>query len=337
LAQLAPKPLRVWCGYAKASVNLARHFRSRPVELLHSNQTGCEESPIAARLAGIPIVVGTFHIDPTYDLHGARSSSTFRLVECLSNACLDRAIAVSRSAKKLWERRSLIRPRRVITIHNGIDPDRFGRRHSKIEARRALGLPLIGPVVGSLGRLDEAKGFRYLLEAAPLLLRKHPGLTVAIGGSGPLRESLERRADELGIGRAVCFTGFRTDVQVFYDAIDLFILPSVCETLGYVLLEAMACRLPVIGTRVGGIPEVIREGHTGWLVRPRDPEAIARAADMLLDADGLRIRFGQEGCRRVVETFHEKEMVRRTIDIYRELLQPGRRHWPASVNGELSL
>jgi glycosyltransferase involved in cell wall biosynthesis len=179
-----------------------------------------------------------------------------------------------------------------------------------------------------MGRLEEAKGFGYLIDAIPGLLRRYPDLIIAIAGQGPLRDALERRAAELGVAGSVRFVGFCADVQRFYDALDVFVLPSLCETLGYVLLEAMATSLPVVGTRVGGVPEVISDGESGLLVPPRDPAAIARAIESLLGSEELRSRFGREGQQRVVEEFHERDMVRRTVELYRDVLRRTRRPRP---------
>src|SRR5205823_3773712 len=147
------------------SVRLAKWFRSREIDLLHTNNAGCEESALAGRLAGIARVVGTFHVDSTYDLSRARSGFAHRTLECVSNHCLDAAIAVSEATGRDWARRTRLPPGRIVRIYNGIDASRFERRCDHAEARQRLGLPTEGIVIGGVGRLDEAKGFRFLLDA----------------------------------------------------------------------------------------------------------------------------------------------------------------------------
>ncbi|QJW98056.1 glycosyltransferase [Frigoriglobus tundricola] len=317
LARLAPPAVRLWAGFGTQVRRLARLFRRTPVDLLHTQNTGCEESPVAAKLAGARCVVGTFHVDPTYDLHNERSGPSHRVLELVSNRCLDAAIAVSRATKRDWVRRSHIPADRVITIHNGIDPDTFRRRQTRADARRALGLPADGLIVGGLGRLEEAKGFTYLLAAAARLRAEFPDLTVVIAGAGPLRESLERQASQLGPVGSVRFLGFRSDVQPVLDALDVFALPSLCETLGYALLEAMATELPAVGSAVGGVPEVIAAGETGFVVPPRDAALLAERLRVLLKDRTVRDRWGAAGRHRVARDFHERDMVRKTIDVYR--------------------
>jgi glycosyltransferase involved in cell wall biosynthesis len=265
-------------------------------------------------------VIGTFHVDSTYDLHRERSGPSHRMMEMLSNRCLDKAIAVSHAAKRDWIRRTHIPAGRVVTIHNGIDPEKFQRRHSREEARRILGLPTHGLIIGGLGRLDEAKGFTYLIEAAAMLRGEFPNLYVAIAGDGPLRKELEQKVEQFGLAGRVRFLGFLSNVQILLDTLDVFALPSLCETLGYALLEAMATELPAVGSTVGGIPEVILEGATGFLVPPRNPERLAVALRTLLRDNEMGMRMGIAGRERVIRHFHERDMVRKTIDLYRTTL-----------------
>jgi glycosyltransferase involved in cell wall biosynthesis len=318
-----PRPVRVWSGFARTTARLARLIRPWNLDLFHTNNTGCEESPVAAKLAGVPRVVGTFQVDPSYDLHGERSGPTHRLLERLSNGCLDMAIAISRATKAAWVERTRIPARRVRTIYHGIDPHKFGRRRPRAEARKALGLPPEGRVyLGGVGRLDEAKGFTYLIDAVATLATKRDDLCLVIAGEGPLAPELTAQAKRLGVADRVHLVGFRTDVQEVLDALDIFVMPSVCEAFGFALAEAMATELPAVGSAVGGIPEVMAHNRTGIVVPPRDPAALAKALDALISSPELAEQFGRAGRERVLTRFRESDMVDRTIATYRDLLQP---------------
>lgn len=317
LARLAPPVVRRWAGFGREARRLARVIRRHPVDVFHTQNTGCEESPVAARLAGVPRVIGTFHVDTTYDLHRERSGPSHRLMEVVSNQCLDVGIAVSHETGRDWVRRTRLPASRLTTIHNGIDPDHFRRRQSRAEARSQLGLPTDALIVGGLGRLDEAKGFEFLVTAAAELRAEFPRLVVAIAGSGPQREYLEAEAERRGVADRVRFLGFQADVQPVLDALDVFAMPSRCEALPYALLEAMATELPAVAAAVGGIPEVIVPGETGFVVPPRDASALAAALRKLLTDEALRTRTGVAGRERVVRHFHERDMVRKTIELYR--------------------
>jgi glycosyltransferase involved in cell wall biosynthesis len=319
-----PRPISLLRGYTNTAYKERDAIRRMKVDLMHCQATGCEEMPVAANLAKVRAVIGTFHVDPSYDLDRARSGVTHRVLEWYSNRCLNKAIAVSNATKQAWMRRTGIPEDRVAVIHNGINPSCFARAQSKESARAALGLPQQAVIIGGLGRLDAAKGFGDLIEALALLRPYFPGAHLAIGGTGILREQLEAKAAMLGVTDFVTFLGFRSDVNEVLDACDIFAMPSLCETLGYALLEAMAHKLPAVGTTVGGIPEVIVPSETGLLAPPRDPAALANALKPLLESAELRERMGRAGRERVVRHFQETEMVRKTIDVYRQMLESNR-------------
>lgn len=313
--------LRVQFGFIRDATRLARVIRRESIRLLHTHETGNEESPVAARLAGCRRIVGTFHVDPTYDLDRARSSWPYRLLETVSNHCLTMGIAVSRETARLWVRRTALPPSRVAVIPNGIDPDHFRRRLARPAAREQLGLPADGLLIGHVGRLDRAKGPDVLLDAFARLGPVRQDLRVAFAGSGPMADELRHQADRTGFADRVHWLGYLNDVQVALDAFDLFAFPSRCEALSYALLEAMATELACVGSRVGGIPEVIVAGETGLLVPSEDVEALAKALQVLIDRPDLRERFGKAGRVRVETFFHERDMVERTLAVYRKLLK----------------
>jgi glycosyltransferase involved in cell wall biosynthesis len=317
---MTPDWVKLWGGFGRETLRLAASFRRRPVDLMHTNNTGCEESAVAARLAGVPWVLGTFHVDSTYDLSRSRSGLRHRALECLSNHCLHAAIAVSEATRRDWLRRTGMPARRVVTIHNGVRPAMSDRPRNTAAARGRLGLPADQVIVGGVGRLDRAKGFDDLLDAVAALATDRPHVAVALAGQGPLRAALEQRASRLGIASRVHFLGYRADVNEVYAALDVFVLSSVCEALPYVLLEAMAAGLPVVATTVGGVPEVVAAGETGFLVPPQDPPALAAALRPLLASAELRDRMGRAGRDRVARAFDERETVARTIQFYRDLL-----------------
>lgn len=322
-ARALPASARLACGFFRDAWRLARLFRQHPVDLLHTQSTGCEESPLAAFLAGIPKVVGTFHVDSTVDVSGARNDGAHRLLERLSNQCLDKAIAVSEATRRDWIGRCGVAASRVVTIHNGIDPSRFCRQQSTAAARAQLGLPPDALLLAGVGRLEPVKGYDDLIAALALLGREHPAVLAAIAGDGSLRGQLEAQAQSLGVAQRVAFLGFQADVNPLLDAADVFVMPSLSESLGYALLEAMGHELPAVGTAVGGIPEVISAGETGFLAPPRSPDRLAAALRPLLASAALRKQMGCAGRKRVIEHFHERDMVRQTIEVY-ELVLTGR-------------
>jgi glycosyltransferase involved in cell wall biosynthesis len=176
-------------------------------------------------------------------------------------------------------------------------------------------------VIGGIGRLDPVKGYDSLIQVVARLVAEFPNVILALAGSGPDRERLNRIARESGIESRVRFLGFHADVRPVYQAFDVFAMPSLSEALPYAVLEAMASGLPVVGTIVGGVPEIIVPGETGLLVPPRDPNALAESLRILLRDAGLRARMGTAGRERVMRHFHERDMVRRTMDLYRSMVE----------------
>jgi glycosyltransferase involved in cell wall biosynthesis len=160
------------------------------------------------------------------------------------------------------------------------------------------------------------KGQKHLVAATADLVRRVPDARVLIIGDGELKESLQHQIASLGLDRHVTLTGFRADVIGILKSVDLVVMSSITEGLGSVILEAMACRRAVVGTRAGGIPEAIEDQVTGLVVPPKDEGALANAlATLLPDADRRRI-MGEAGRARVDTEFSLDALVRGTIRVY---------------------
>jgi glycosyltransferase involved in cell wall biosynthesis len=313
---LIPNPLKLLAGFTKETLRLSKLFQQQSIDIFHTQNTGCEESPVAAKLAGIPKVLGTFHVDSTYDLHNVRSGPSYRLLENMSNRSLDVAIGVSHATSRNWINRTRIGSDRVVTIHNGIDPDKFRRQQSREIARRKLGIPVDALILGGVGRLDEAKGFVDLIEAVRQMMPSYPNLYLVIAGSGPLKNQFEEQVQRSGLSDRILLLGFQSDVQQVLDALDLFVLSSWCEACPYAVLEAMASELPVIGTAVGGVPELIEDEVTGLIVPARSPRLLSNAINRLMKSQDTRDDFGRNGRERVKQLFLEKMMVEATLALY---------------------
>jgi glycosyltransferase involved in cell wall biosynthesis len=306
---------------------LRRLFRTQRVDLLHSNNAGAEPAPIAARLAGQPRVVATWHVDSTYDLLGERQTWWYRTLERCSMRALHGAIAVSRSTGEDWVRRCGLGTgyaARVQVIPNGIDPGRVERRHAKAEARAVLGLPADLPLVGSIGRLEQAKGYEYLIRALPQVTTVLGAPVLAIAGRGPLEGELRRLATQLGVAERVHFVGFLAEVRDLLEALDVYVQPSLCEAQGLAVLEAGGLELPVVASAVGGLAETVVSGVTGHLVPTRDPNALADAVSALIVDPARRVEMGAAGRQRVLAHYTRERMVAETMAFYERLLTPDR-------------
>ncbi len=218
----------------------------------------------------------------------------------------------------------------TVTVHEGID---IGRAEAAPPARlhEELWLPHQAPLVGNVAALVPHKGQRHLIDAAVLAVRQVPDARFVIAGEGELRPALEKQIKEHHLEKHVLLAGFRPDVLSLHNAFDIFVMSSVTEGLGTSLLDAMACGKPIVATTAGGIPEVVVDGETGFLVPPRDPEAMARAIVTLLKDAPLRLRMGQAGRLRAQTKFSAERMVQDTLRVYQRVAMHPHQEDPANL------
>jgi glycosyltransferase involved in cell wall biosynthesis len=251
----------------------------------------------AARSAGVP-VVGIAHgwTGVTWRVR------LYETLDAVALSCMDAAAAVSEAtAARL--RRAGVPAGQVVVIRNALDPAPYD---DPDPACRARALAFFGRpprwVVGAAGRLSPEKGFDVLLDAAALVCRRRDDVGFVVFGDGPLRGALERRAAALGLGDRFVLAGFRTDLPALLPGLDLAVLSSHTEGLPVAVLEAQAAGVAVVATAVGGTPEVVQEGVTGWLVRPAQPAALAGKVVAALEGADLPA-VGRAAARRVRAEF----------------------------------
>jgi glycosyltransferase involved in cell wall biosynthesis len=174
--------------------------------------------------------------------------------------------------------------------------------------------------VGTVSSLSHEKGLSYLIEAASLIPHVNGRVRFVIVGEGHFRIKLEELVRKKGLDKCVQFLGFRTDIQALLKDFDLFVLPSLSEGLSSAIMEAMASSLPVIASKVGGIPELVQHGDNGLLVPPGDPESLARAIMQLMENPETLRQMGIRGRKRVEEKFTRDRKVMETEELCRTLV-----------------
>jgi glycosyltransferase involved in cell wall biosynthesis len=272
---------------------------------------------IAAKLAGVKSVA-TVHLH-TETTHRLR---LYKSIDLLALRFSPRVIAVSESLRQYLITAGLS-PQKVVTVHNAVDSEMFASGvsfHNDKTLKDRLGIGSDQHIVSIIGRLTSQKGHRYFLESAKRILEVLPESRFLIIGDGPLREELESLSLSLGIAQAVRFLGYRQDIATLMAISDVIAMPSLQEGLPYVLLEALALARPVVGTQVGGIPEVVRHGETGLLVPPRDSEGLAEAIIQLLRNPEETASLGERGRELVSREFNVETMVRKIAAVYTEVL-----------------
>jgi glycosyltransferase involved in cell wall biosynthesis len=176
------------------------------------------------------------------------------------------------------------------------------------------------PLIGAAGRLVALKGFIHLIRAVPVLRRSFPQVRLQIAGDGPELRSLQAEAARCAVQDCVEFLGWRPNLAQLFSSWQVFALPSLEEGFGISALEAMAAGLPVVASRVGGIPELVLDGITGCLVPAGDPAAIAAALSGLLADPQRRREMGRKGRERVKTKFSVAHMADSVSEIYDRLL-----------------
>lgn len=283
-------------------VRLALYARRVGADLIHGHLTrGAWYAGLAAKLAGLPNVA-TAHSDNA-GKHFGRA---------------DRIIAVSQAVADFLVRQGYDAAR-IRMVHHGI-ADIAARlpAGTRETTRRSLGLAADEPCLLMAARIVPAKGHDTALRALACLVDKPWTLLVAGDHHGDLGPQMQALAQELGIAGRVRFLGLREDVPALMAASDLLLAPSRREALSLTLLEASACGLPIVATRVGGIGEVVEEGASGFLVAPDDPPALAAALAPLLTDSALRARCGARARQRFEAGFLEDAMFDKTVAVYRE-------------------
>jgi sugar transferase (PEP-CTERM/EpsH1 system associated) len=290
-------------------LQLYRVFRHERPHIVHTHAWGtlCE-GLLAARLARVPVVIhgehGTLQLKP----YQAR-------VQRLMWRRADRVLSVSSRLAERMADGTGFPLERITVIRNGVDLSRF-QTCDRAAARRALGLPEHGVIVGTAARLVPVKDQANLLLAFKRLADEGVDFTGVIAGDGPLRGELEAQAAALGIQSRVRFLGHVPAVERVYGSLDIFALSSKSEGLSNTILEAMASRLAVVATRVGGADELVEDGANGVLVPPQDPAALADAIGWLIRDADLRQSMAVEGRRRALTRFTLDRMIRNYGNLY---------------------
>jgi glycosyltransferase involved in cell wall biosynthesis len=209
-------------------------------------------------------------------------------------------------------------PSRLVVVHDAIDPSRFAPgRTGRLRAELGVGTDV--PVVGTVAALTAEKDPLTFVEAAARIAAARPEVRFVHVGEGPLRPVVEERARSLGLGGRYSLLGFRPDLAELLPELDVFLFTSRLEGLGTSVLDAQACRVPVVATAAGGIPEAVLDGETGLLAPIADAGALADRVGRLLGDRALRDRLVAAAERRVRDEFGTEALAERTLAIYREL------------------
>ena len=262
----------------------------------------------AAWLAGVrPIVNWENETFKPYSWH--RLTMFLRRIALIG---VDTVVAAAQGHKYYIAQEEKIPAKKVVTIYNGVDPEKFHSDLTREQARINLGLPAADKVVSIIAALRPDKAHEIFLKAALIVLEQNPRAHFLIIGDGPLRASLEAQAKLSGIDDHVHFLGFRRDLNNILPAVDVNVLSSrpLQETLSVAAIEAMSVGIPMVCTRVGFMDEIVIENETGYLVDVDDPDGLASKILEILDDEDLRLKMGQNARKMVAEKLNVRLMTR---------------------------
>lgn len=307
---------------------LAKVFRSYQPDIVHIQYIAPGLIPIiAARLAGVRTVFATVHIAGSI-AYGRKAKWMLHFASAISTAF----ICVSKDVEKFWFGDAKIfnadhptRNRHHFTIYNAVDAERvcsIVTSANRDEIRDQLKLR-DKKVIGILGRLAVQKGHTFLLDAMADVVLAMPDTVLVIIGDGPEREPLEAQAEALGLSEHIRWLGsmHQEEAWSLFSVMDVFVMPSLFEGFGLTAAEAMAAGLPVVGSQVDGLSEVIEDGVTGYLVSPSDRQALAHFLIHLLNNPYLTIQFGKNSHERVRRYFSLEQFSKSMLALYEKNLK----------------
>jgi glycosyltransferase involved in cell wall biosynthesis len=299
------------------------------VDLIHAHGGN-----FIAELAGLryakrkenPFIL-TYHGDAVETYGGIirRFCVSFYIKHLLDRVLSYADVIISPSEYYINESRFLGKYRdKIVVIPNGINIVESDIVYSKEKCKEKLGLPLDGSIILFLGNLVPYKGPDVLVKAMSRIVKDVPDTKLFFVGKGVMRDELEMLSKKLGVEKNVKFTGFVEEglKHFYYRAADVFVLPSTMstESFGIVNLEAMACGVPIVASRIGGIPDVVKDGENGLLVPPRDSNALADAIIYLLENEEVRNKMGKNG-RKKVEVYSWERIAEETEKVYLSLIE----------------
>jgi glycosyltransferase involved in cell wall biosynthesis len=286
----------------------------------HSSKAGIL-GRAAAYAAGCRCLIHSPHGHIFYGYFGRMATTIFIVLERMTARITDRVLTLTDLEREDHITRR-IRPKGGFgTIPCGIDLERFRRRKKPVEEiREELGILAEATVIGWVGRFVPIKGPEVFIEVIAELQKQRPEVKGLMVGDGERRREAQGYAKQLGIEEDVIFTGMRDDIPDLMGIMDLFVLTSFNEGLGRVLIEAMTAGVPVVATRVGGVPEIIGEEETGLLVPPGDPCATVHAILRVLEESLLARRLVEAGRHRA-ERFSVTRMIEETERVYKDVIE----------------
>lgn len=271
---------------------------------------------ICGALSRVPIIIGEETSDPAN-----RSSKATLFLQGLS-VLTHKMVGVSPAAYDYLVNKANIKKNKVVLINNGVESSVHLSDEQKNTLRKELKIEPNSFVIGFVGRLlDSHKRISDLIKAFSSITNIYPRVQLVVIGDGPDKAMLAELASSLGVLDKIIFTGYQSNTRPFYSIMDVFVLPSVREAFGLVLVESMFAKVPVVASRVGGIPYIVKDGVTGLLFEPKDIEGLANHLRYILESPLEAAKMGEHGYEVAVKNFSAERYVQDIDNLYQSLLK----------------
>lgn len=287
---------------------------------IHGNKTALI-GRIAAKDIGAPVIVTVHNF-----LKESKNRIFWiiaRFVEKFFSNWSDKIICVSKALEESLVDSFGIPEGKIKHIPNSLDLESWNENADKVKARQKFGFVNGYKYVGLVGRLVGFKGHKYAIEAMPGILSHDPGVRLVIVGDGPDRDKLMALSGKLGLKDKIFFKGHVHEMREMYNAFDYFLFPSLNEPFGIAVLEAMACRLPIVAAESGGVSEILRDGDTALMVKPGDSADIAEKMTRLIGDGALAKSISENAKKEVFDKYSINTMVNKTTAVYLECVKAG--------------
>ncbi len=291
------------------------------IHLHHANQVACVAAAIIKKIFHKPMIVKFSNSGIRFDFRLARENKRWPMRDMIIRSVLyaDKIIAISNTIKSELEKEG-VKPSKIVSIPNGVEL----AKTENIEIvrkmrRRELGLPINACIILRVGTLAPKKGVSLLLESWKNIVKEHPDAFLLSVGGADIPEAISMQLREFK-GRVKFLTNRIDGVDPYYEAADIFVLPSFAEGLSNALMEAMAHGLPSVVTDVGGNSEIVQNGKAGIVVRPGDPDSFAQAISKLIENPYMRREMSKEA-KNIVAKFDISDIARRYKRLYQDLLR----------------
>lgn len=306
----------------KTLIKLVIFLKKEKFDIVHCHTSkGGFIGRLAAKLAGAKIIIYSPHGDIFEGYFCKLATDFFILLEKFAARFTDKIINLTKIEIERFLEHGIGTRHQLKQIYNGINIKYYERAMtSNLKKRDEFGLGKDDFVCATVGRLVPVKGHTYLIKAIQKVVKVIPEAKFLFVGDGELKPKLSEEIKSYDLQRNVFLLGARSDIATILSCINVFLLPSLNEGFGMVLIEAMAARKPVIATNVGGVPEVIINGTTGILVPPEDPEAFSSAIIKLYNNPEMSLEMGLAGYKRAKKLFNIETTVHELEELYEALI-----------------